>query len=274
MFLLNLNDVRRFSFPGGERQVVVDNPGRYNGLRANIRNANDLMDVVLTTDALKQGGCRLEQLVLPYLPYAQQDRYTEPGVALSARVFADIVNSLGYQEVVVFEPHSDVAPALIKNCRIKTFDEAAFSFVHFLAEVYGRKLLPVAPDAGAVKRVEKFIEYHERFNGTAIIDDYGVAIKHRDPKSGWIEIKQVTNNIDRQDCVVLDDLCIGGQTFIQLAKFIKNNGMSANMNLFTAHGIYSKGVAELFEEYQYIGTTDSWLVETEENKRVMVYNSI
>ena len=89
-------------------------------------------------------------LRLPYLPYARQDRVTVAGEPLSVKVFCTLINAMKFDRVVVADPHSTVAPALLDRVEI----ESAEGFLGQVLALPGRGgVALVAPDAGAHKRV-------------------------------------------------------------------------------------------------------------------------
>lgn len=76
----------------------------------------DIMRLFLATDAVRRMGVETVHLHIPYVPYARQDRVCYPGEALSAAVFAKLINAQGYDSVHCWDCHSDVMPALIDRC--------------------------------------------------------------------------------------------------------------------------------------------------------------
>lgn len=256
---MDLSEIKVLQFPGGERHVTVpessihgnDQKGN-NILRAVIRSSNDLIDLLLVTDALESRNCKPVQLYLPYIPYARQDRITSPGTAFSLRVAARLINDLCFQQVHVYEPHSDVAGALIKNCFIHTQDEEVKQFVRDLESVHQREnILVLAPDAGASKRVERLG-----------FPEMGQALKHRDPATGHVEVAFVSDNVKNRNVLIVDDICDGGATFIQLAKKLYEKGVKS-VSLFVAHGIFSRGIEVLTDAgICHIGTTTSFCNRT------------
>ena len=120
------------------------------------KNGNDLLRVFLATDAIRQLKKEAKiWLFLPFVPFARQDRVCEPGEPLSVKVFADMLNNQKYDRVFVYDPHSDVAPALINNCCVIKNHQ----FVREVrAEILGNAksysdLLFISPDAGSYKKI-------------------------------------------------------------------------------------------------------------------------
>lgn len=258
---MNFEDFNAFGFSGGERHVELTGmnlPASQMGtLTARIRNSSDLMDLILITDVLRERGIQPAVLDLPYMPYARQDRRTTDWSPFSLKVVANLVNDLGYRKVRVYEPHSVATSLLINSCEVVTFDRAAQEFINSRA-AFDAVLL--APDAGAVPRTERVAQ--------ACGLPMAIAIKKRDPQTGRLRIVDVFGDIDGRSVIVLDDICDGGATFIQLAEFVA--GRVDLMRLFVAHGIFSKGIEPLREYYHEIGTTDSFYQGSE----VEVYQSL
>ncbi len=118
---INGKSVPTMTFTGGEIHLSIANlffegPAK---IDARIKNSDDVMRLLLVTDALRANGCKKISLNLPYVPYARQDRRCNPGEAHSLKVFASLINAQHYRSVTVFDPHSDVVEALINNVVVK-----------------------------------------------------------------------------------------------------------------------------------------------------------
>lgn len=245
-------------FPGGEVGVNVNQPGNtplreFNGsITAHIRNSDDLMALILATDALKRAypGATWT-LVLPYIPYARQDRVCNAGEALSVRVFADLINAQGYASVVIFDAHSPVSVACLDRAyNIEQFD--IFAPRH---PSLWNNVTIVAPDQGATKKCEAFAK---RVNAKAVVTCH----KTRELSTGKITGMSFVGSpdLDHERLVVLDDICDGGRTFIELANLIKESCVSqpSRLELMVTHGIFSRGVDIVAAHYDMIYTTDSY----------------
>jgi ribose-phosphate pyrophosphokinase len=170
-------------------------------------------------------------LTIAYLPYARQDRACNRGEPLSIQVIAQLINSIEAFEVELIDPHSDVAGALIKNSKIITQD----SIIHKL--LYIKKMedyVLVAPDAGAYKKL----------NSGNYTNDLAFATKVRDKLTGKPTIKNIEGDVEGRDCLIVDDICDGGRTFIELAKKLKEQ-KAKTISLYTTYGIYSNGIMSL-----------------------------
>lgn len=222
-------------FSGGEVQVRITDQLKYPYsviIRAHIVNSAGLMELLLMTDALRCVGAKKISLVIPYLPYARQDRVCSPGESLSLKVFCDIINSQNYESVTVWDVHSDVSLALLGRVVNRHQSE-------FVSQIsLPNKTYLVAPDAGALKKIYT----DAKIMGCDIIR----ADKTRDVFTGEITETTVYSEYrGRTDMLIVDDICDGGYTFIQLAKELRKIS-SGKIDLYVTHGIFSKGI-EIFE---------------------------
>jgi ribose-phosphate pyrophosphokinase len=111
------------------------------------------MCLLLTVDAIRRVNSQTAiELVIPYFPYARQDRVCSSGDALSLKVMANLINNLNCQRITVVDPHSDVTLGLVNNISVVTQAEIILkSGILNLKAV--EKLDIISPDAGAEKKV-------------------------------------------------------------------------------------------------------------------------
>lgn len=222
-------DVLRFS--GGEMHVRLTNVTSMppDCISAFVRCSDDLMVLLLLTDAIRRAGAEEIDLLLPYLPYARQDRVCAPGEALSLRVMCDLINAQKYRAVNVWDAHSDVALALldrVTNIGPARFLKRSYDLPH-------TNTVLVAPDAGAIKKVAEV--------GKSLRMPYVRADKTRDASTGEITGTVVYGeHIGDKDFLIVDDICDGGRTFIELAKQLRPL-TRGKVKLYVTHGIFSKG---------------------------------
>ena len=79
------------------------------------------MKIFLIKDALEIKGIKRFDLIMPYIPYARQDRVCAQGESFSLKIFANMLNAVNFENVYVLDAHSDVSVSLINNC-IKIFN--------------------------------------------------------------------------------------------------------------------------------------------------------
>lgn len=237
-------------FSGGESHVklleaknLLPAPSRII-ITHRLGSMNHLMQAALVKDALREFYHGPIELFTPYLPYARQDRRCESGEAFSLKVYAGILNSIGFDRVHILDPHSDVGPALIDNCVVHSPSKYVKRAVE-MSEAY----YLISPDAGASKSVASMAKELDM----PVVQ----AVKHRDTTDGRVHGFEVAaDHLLGEKCMVVDDICDGGATFIGLAKQLKAKG-AGDLYLYVTHGIFSNGVDELKKYYKQIYTTNS-----------------
>lgn len=253
---------KSFVFSGGELQVGVSDffiesaESLYLNLLlfARIQSSDDLMRLVLAREALRQGRFKSLSLFVPYFPYARQDRVMNVGEAFSLKAVARIINSLGFDEITTCDPHSDVTPALVDRMQIVSQAELVRRIIERGALYYdgGSNLVIVSPDAGAAK---KAFEASRTLNRELVC-----ASKVRDTKTGEISGVELNSSIDLsgRSALIVDDICDGGRTFVELAKVLRERGAS-KVYLYVTHGIFSKGLGVFEGLIDAVFTTNSFL---------------
>lgn len=252
-----IEGIHFFSFPGGERHVrlpaLTESLARWE-LTAQLDDAQGVVDLLLLTDALRRqlGQGVALHLVLPYVPYARQDRVAVAGEPFSAAVFCSLVNSLRFDSVTVMDPHSAVVVDLLERVVVVP----AAELVGPALERAGRRDLLeqavlVAPDAGATPRVKAVAQALSAYRHGQGAPDAEVqvvqALKKRDPVTGRLSAPELAQAIPTdRPLLVVDDICDGGGTFIQLAQVLREH-TQAPLYLYVTHGIFSKGLAPLLE---------------------------
>lgn len=244
-------NIKQWTFPAGERGVKLETILSDNTdeniemirINFNFKNSDSLIDLLLTVDAIKQQyrGIRLE-LNCPYFPYARQDRKASDGESHSLKVIAKLINDLKFKTVYVADPHSDVVEALVDNVKIKTQLECIAA--NYKVDVRSYDYI-IAPDAGAMKKIYKIATFYKK--------PVVCASKQRNLNTGEVTGINISsddfNAIKGKKCLVIDDICDGGTTFIELAKCLSKD---VKLDLFTTHGIYSKGKKVLTNHYNNI----------------------
>ena len=254
-------DLKDFIFPGGEVQVVIDpakaKKASHALIQAHLENSDDVMKLLLVTDAIRRLGINRVALHMPYVPYARQDRVANPGEAHALKVFANLINSQKYDVVHVFDPHSDVVEACFDNIKIKNNHEFVGNALTNVAELFSTDdFWLVSPDAGAAKKIGALASHLS--NGHFKNLKVAQGGKTRDTVTG----KLTGFTVDKEDfggkpCVIVDDICDGGGTFLGLAKVLKAKN-AGPLVLVVSHGIFSQGFADLNSKFDLIYCTDSF----------------
>lgn len=187
--------------------------------------------------------------MIPYFPYARQDRVMTDGEGLSLRVAAKMINQCNFKWVEVWDAHSDVLAAFFPEGVLHAIPQHELVIDHpdFRADSVDAIL---SPDAGASKKIYKLAK---KLNVPVI--ECG---KKRNVVTGEIIGTTIGNLPDDHQNLkniwVFDDICDGGATFLNLAKAFKEAypDKEYTLNLFVTHGIFSKGLTILSDYYSNV----------------------
>lgn len=252
-------DLEFLVFSGGESHVKIRNVEEVQGMIRNVQiyayvcSAQAMIATAMLSNAIKHlkgylEGVTIMSLELPYIPGARQDRVCAVGEALSVEVYASIINFMGFHKVFVEDPHSDVAPALIKNVSIIQ----QYEIVEALLGDFIKKenVVLISPDAGAVKKV---MQLAKALGGVEVVK----ADKIRDTKDGRITGTEIHGDVKGRKVLIVDDLVDGAGTFIPLGHKLKEAG-AVEVSLYVTHGIFSKGVDILEGAIDNVYTRHTW----------------
>jgi ribose-phosphate pyrophosphokinase len=233
-------------FPDNQPHVNVGNlpEGEHVRLVCPIRSSLELIQLLEISNALDRRFAVKKQLVIPYLMGARSDREMVIGDSVDLQVVSELINSCNFEQVNLFDVHSDVATLLIKRCKNHNNSKLVKAY-----EVPNSVL--ICPDAGAMKKVSKYLEWNSN------ISDVIYCQKIRDPADGKITLRvENPKSIQGRPVVVIDDLCDGGATFTAIAAQTLYD--SSHRTLIVSHGIFSKGLAQLGTWFNQIITSDSY----------------
>jgi len=222
--------MKHFKFKSGEQHIVLETYDNQSIVFLKYTGDESFFKMLLTVDALRRRGMKNLELVTPYFPGSRQDRITRFGEPLTVKVYADIINAQNFTYVSIFDPHSDVTPALINNVN-------AIKNHQFVSDVIKkiRNFSLVSPDAGSNKKI---YELAKHLGGPSVIR----ADKTRNTLTGEITGTEVyCSDLNGQTCIIVDDICSGGRTFMELAKKLREKN-AGEIILIVSH---YEGVANL-----------------------------
>lgn len=215
----------------------------------------ELPTVIMIAKDIKDNGGEAE-LFMPYIPNARMDRAYHDEDVFTLKWFADEINRCEFSRVVVFDPHSDVAPALIDRCEVHTpireicqvIEESKPDVIYF-------------PDAGAMKRYEETVHWALDRVGCKAYIIHGD--KKREWKTGKILGLDVTGYPPKKGKVLMiDDICSYGGTMFYSAEKLKELDVG-DIDMYVSHcenSILDKERGHLFDDPELIHkvyTTDS-----------------
>lgn len=241
-----------FTFPGGEQHVKLgqDLNGWETWIATRLTHGDSFMRLAVAADAVRRAG-GIPCAFIPYLPYARQDRVMVPGEPFSLGVFATLLNSLKLFRVRIYDPHSDVATAVVNN--VEVIDSLPFiKFALGGLAGFAESLCIVSPDAGSLKRIYGLLKRLPEHNLPL-----AVGSKVRDVNTGAIVRQSVDGDVSGKTCLIVDDIIDGGRTFQDLAALLRERG-AERVYLAVSHGIFSQGTKHLRGPLDGIFVTNSF----------------
>ena len=213
--------------------------------------ANDnLMELLITLDALRRGSARRITAVVPYFGYARQDRKSGPRTPISAKLVANLITVAGANRVLTMDLHAGQIQGFFDIPVDNLF--AAPLFTRDIEERYkGRNIVIVSPDVGGVLRA--------RAIATRLRCELAIIDKRRE-RAGDSEVMNVIGDVAGRDCILVDDIVDSGGTLVNAAvALIEAGGRSASV--YVTHGVLSGGaVARITASpIEMLTTTDSIL---------------
>ncbi|MGF7121301.1 ribose-phosphate diphosphokinase [Rhodococcus sp. TAF43] len=195
-----------------------------------------IMEQLIMIDALKRGSAKRITAVLPFYPYARQDKKHRGREPISARLIADLLKTAGADRIITVDLHTD---------QIQGFFDGPVDHMHaqgqlaqYVRENYGTdNICVVSPDAGRVKVAEKWAD---------ALDGAPLAFVHktRDPLvPNQVKSNRVVGDVSGRTCVLIDDMIDTGGTIAGAVEVLKNAG-AGDVIIATTHGVFSDPAAE------------------------------
>lgn len=193
--------------------------------------ANDnLMELLITIDALKRGSAKRITAVIPYFGYARQDRKTGGRTPITAKLVANLITSAGADRVLTLDLHAGQIQGF--------FDIPTDNLIASPVMTPSMKekfdpdnLVMVSPDVGGVVRARAIAK---RLNADLAIID-----KRRE-KAGVSEVMNVIGDVKGKTCVLIDDIVDSAGTLCNAAVALKENG-AKEVDAYVVHGVLSGG---------------------------------
>ena len=223
-------DVKRFS----DMEVFVEVQENVRGedmfvIQSTSYPANDnLMELLVSLDALRRASARRITAVIPYYGYARQDRKSGPRTPISAKLVANLITKAGADRILTMDLHAGQIQGFFDIPTDNLF--AAPVFVKDIEEKYKNKpVVIVSPDVGGVVRARAIAR---RINANLAIID-----KRRE-KPGSSEIMNIIGDVSKHHCIIVDDIIDSGGTICNAAQALIDVG-AISVDAYVTHGVLS-----------------------------------
>lgn len=269
MISVNGKPIEINKFPDGTL-LIKEEPTNDVLIDWRFENNEELVALIYISRHFRANGVHTMRLYMPYIPNARQDRVKKSEDVFTLKYFAEVINSLRFDEVMVLDPHSSVSEALFDNLRIRDVSELHQSVIHsitsggaYMDEHGVTNLVLFYPDEGAMKR----------YSGT-IQRPYAFGIKNRDWNTGQINGLDVAGAVDiinGNTVLIVDDICSRGGTFYHSAKRLNELGAKHILLCIThCENTILDGEVLTCGLIDKVFTTDSLL--TKDHKKIEIIN--
>jgi ribose-phosphate pyrophosphokinase len=193
--------------------------------------ANDnLMELLVTLDALRRGSARRVTAVMPYFGYARQDRKSGPRTPISAKLVANLITTAGADRVLTMDLHAGQIQGFFDIPVDNLY--GAMVFVKDIKERFdGEQLVIVSPDVGGVVRARGLAK---RVNADLAIID-----KRRE-RAGVSEVMNIIGDVKDRSCILVDDIVDSAGTLCNAAVALEKAG-ATSVSSYVTHGVLSGG---------------------------------
>ncbi|HWG80834.1 MAG TPA: ribose-phosphate pyrophosphokinase [Stellaceae bacterium] len=244
--------VRRFS----DMEVFVEIHENVRGedvfvIQSTSYPANDnLMELLVTLDALRRASARRTTAVIPYFGYARQDRKSGGRTPISAKLVANMITAAGADRVLTLDLHAGQIQGFFDIPTDNLY--AAPVFIKDIKDRYnGEDLVVVSPDVGGVLRA--------RAVAKRLDADLAIVDKRRE-RAGVSEVMNIIGEVEGRRCILIDDIVDSAGTLCNAADALRERG-AKSVSAYVSHGVFSGGaVARVTaSRMEAMVTTDSIL---------------
>lgn len=224
--------IRRFS----DQEVFVEIHENVRGedmflVQSTSYPANDnLMELLVTIDALRRASARRITAVVPYFGYARQDRKPGPRTPISAKLVANLIDTAGADRLLTMDLHAGQIQGFF-DIPVDNLFSAPIAIADISRSFSGGGLTVVSPDVGGVIRARAIARRIDA--GLAIVD------KRRE-RAGASEVMNIIGDVSGRRCVLVDDIVDSAGTLCNAAVALKEAG-AESVAAYVTHGVLSGG---------------------------------
>ena len=204
------------------------------------RAVNDnLMETYLKADAAKRMGANRVVAVMPNFPYGRQERKTQFGEPISARLNLSLLHASGVDEVISTDIHAAALQGFARQMKLTDLSSLEEMTAYFKAHasLKPENLVVVSPDLGGVKRADKFAK--------KLGCEKAIIYKNRMGHNQAVA-ESLLGDVTGKDCIIYDDIIDTAGTITEAARMLKENGAN-KIYIAASHGLFNGPALERLE---------------------------
>lgn len=193
-------------------------------------NVNDnLMETYLKADAAKRAGADRVIAILPSFDYARQEKRTEKGEPIAARLNMDLLKTSGVDEIITTDLHTPAIEGFAPNSMKVTHIESMQLMENYITSKGIKDLVVVSPDLGGTKRADKLAK--------SLGCDKAIVYKHRQAHNE-ATAEELIGDVTGKNCIIFDDIIDTAGTIAEASKLLKKKG-AKDIYVCAAHGLFN-----------------------------------
>lgn len=240
---LDLGKIALKRFSSGEWYVKFEQSVRgqdvYLLQAAGVHPHDDLFELFLMCQAAKLSFATRIHVILPYFPYARQDRVSEPREPISAKLMARLLEESGADHIITLNLHSDQIQGFF-SVPVDVLDARPIFAAYFKTKI--EKPVVVSPDIGGAKQAKKFA------------DEMGadLAIMHK-TRAGHhqTEVLDVVGQVEGRTCILFDDMIDTAGTLVTAKENLLKRGAHPDIYVAATHAVFSGPAIERLKAAQF-----------------------
>jgi len=230
-----IDTVNSQKFSDGELCVDFTNSirGKRVYLLTSPNNSDEIIKLNLAIDAAKRAAAKEIITILPYFPYARQDKKDQSRGPIGAKVMVEMIENRGATGVITFDLHADQIQGFF-NIPV-THLEGKNVFDNYIASIYNENTILCGPDAGSGKRVKRMKDQLAKYHDISI--NYVMLDKTR-KQANVIDEMIIIGDVTGKDVIILDDMVDTAGTLCKAAEVIMEAGANS-VRAIISHGVLS-----------------------------------
>jgi len=205
------------------------------------QSVNDkLARLLFFIGALKDAAARRVTAVVPYLCYARKDRRSKPRDPVTTRYVAQLFEAVGTDCVVTLDVHNPAAYQNAFRCRTEELEANGLFIAHFAPRLHAAEVVVVSPDAGGIKRAERF-----RTGLSQVLQrPVGAAFAEKHRSGGVVSGEALVGDVNGKVAIIIDDLISAGSTIARTAQACRARG-AVGVHAAVSHGVFAGAANEV-----------------------------
>jgi ribose-phosphate pyrophosphokinase len=201
-------------FPDGESKITINHIPK-KSIVIVVQSTNppvdsNLLELLSIVSKVQKFSSKV-YAVIPYMGYARQDREFLSGEIITIGVIGKLLKTAGVKKILTVDIHSKLA---LKELKIPSENVSAMEvLVRHFKKMKMKDPLVVSPDLGGEERAEKF--------ASLLKTDFITLKKHRDRKTGKVNILSGKVNVKNRDLILVDDMVSTGGSIVKATQFLK-----------------------------------------------------